>query len=666
MTKLDKCWDIDLDIKTPGDIKECDSNYSGSNVTRIDEKHIRVEIKDSDYNQDIILTYRFDSTADSYIIIQHDERVNKHAFHLSITPQQSKEEIDDWEPRGEFIILLDRSGSMMGDSIQLAKEAVCLFIKSLPEDSYFNVISFGSGFKMLSNESMRYEGQNIKNAIEKVKNYDADMGGTEIFDALNMALKAERKAGYPLFLFLLTDGEINNTSQVLELIMTETRPCKISTIGIGSGVSTYLINEVAKFGKGSSQLIYNVNEIKPAVVSSLKKVLIPGISSIQVTNKDDFELLGPSNPFDSFFGNKITYSGILNNNDPVQELTLKYRDDQLDQEITLSMPLLLSESVSSSSALVLAVKKSFLNSTTQDIITNSVRYQVLSPYTAFLGIEKVQRKILKTSSRHCLFDEESERLTDMIPQSYVIPQSCVEYESFCVGSAPVSIASQSLFNEMDVDQTFEEIEANYTCLSLPPPINTFAASSPLPPVPLSAPRLPPPPPPPLSAVRPPPPPPLYVPPPPPLYVPPPPKIINTATEALKRLRNSLQKQCIIEEGQKQQNIIMIFDDAHSSPELIDIQRSPSPKYGRILDSLIDLQLANGMWEYSVDLENLIKSLIAKDLADKSDQFVTLLVLSILTEKFKDYEDVWDLIVAKTRRWLKKNGLQQKSIAELTI
>ena len=46
--------------------------------------------------------------------------------------------------KGEFVFLLDRSGSMGGKRIEKAKEALVKFIKSLPKDSFFNVVSFGS------------------------------------------------------------------------------------------------------------------------------------------------------------------------------------------------------------------------------------------------------------------------------------------------------------------------------------------------------------------------------------------------------------------------------------------------------------------------------------------------------------------------------------------
>ena len=60
--------------------------------------------------------------------------------------KNSIEELEEKEGAGkEYIFLIDRSGSMKY-TIELAKEALILFLQSLPTGCKFNICSYGKNF----------------------------------------------------------------------------------------------------------------------------------------------------------------------------------------------------------------------------------------------------------------------------------------------------------------------------------------------------------------------------------------------------------------------------------------------------------------------------------------------------------------------------------------
>lgn len=65
----------------------------------------------------------------------------------------------------EYICVVDRSGSMSGTAMKNAKEALKLFIHSLPaENTFINIYSFGSKFSYLWENSQSYTTTGIAHA----------------------------------------------------------------------------------------------------------------------------------------------------------------------------------------------------------------------------------------------------------------------------------------------------------------------------------------------------------------------------------------------------------------------------------------------------------------------------------------------------------------------
>ena len=184
--------------------------------------------------------------------------------------------------KGEFVFILDRSGSMSGNRIQMAIQALQYFLKSIPPDSYFNVVSFGSSYNMMFNESKQYSEEIIEKAIQEISLYSDDLGGTELYYPLKAVFEAEKHQGYPKNLFVLTDGDISNTKQVLELIAKNNEGCRVYTIGIGNGCSNELIVEGANAGKGKHEFIADNDDMNEKIIGLLKDSLSSFLTDIRL------------------------------------------------------------------------------------------------------------------------------------------------------------------------------------------------------------------------------------------------------------------------------------------------------------------------------------------------------------------------------------------------
>lgn len=105
------------------------------------------------------------------------------------------------------------------------------------------------------------------------------MGGTEIDTALKDIFMIPRKKQFPRHIFLLTDGCISNEQQVINLVENNVKNSRLHTIGIGNGVSQYLISQCAEKGKGISINLEDDSDVTGQIIGLLDKALSPYLDS---------------------------------------------------------------------------------------------------------------------------------------------------------------------------------------------------------------------------------------------------------------------------------------------------------------------------------------------------------------------------------------------------
>ncbi|MFJ8261708.1 VWA domain-containing protein [Rummeliibacillus sp. NPDC094406] len=163
-----------------------------------------------------------------------------------------------------LVIVMDRSGSMTGNKIELAKEAAARSVELLRKNDTFGFIAFDDRpWSIIDTAPLK----NKKQAIADILSVSPE-GGTEIFQSLQLAyqqlepLKLQRK-----HIILLTDGQSSTSSSYEQLIEGGKKSnITLSTVAIGDDADRRLLEELARFGTGR---FYDVRdeETVPSILS---------------------------------------------------------------------------------------------------------------------------------------------------------------------------------------------------------------------------------------------------------------------------------------------------------------------------------------------------------------------------------------------------------------
>ncbi|KAL4681842.1 hypothetical protein H8959_007319 [Pygathrix nigripes] len=193
---------------------------------------------------------------------------------------------------GEFVFLMDRSGSMQSPMssqdtsqlrIQAAKETLTLLLKSLPMGCYFNIYGFGSSYEAYFPKSVKYTQQTMEEALGRVKLMQADLGGTEILAPLQNIYRGPSIPGHPLQLFVFTDGEVTDTFSVIKEVRINRQKHRCFSFGIGEGASTSLIKGIARASGGTSEFITGKDRMQSKALRTLKRSLQPVVEDVSLS-----------------------------------------------------------------------------------------------------------------------------------------------------------------------------------------------------------------------------------------------------------------------------------------------------------------------------------------------------------------------------------------------
>ncbi|CAF3697567.1 unnamed protein product [Adineta steineri] len=401
-------------LNSPSHLVDIDLSMDDAYMITFAQKHTYLD-------RDILLDIKLsDKRANTFIVLEPN------AAMAAVTPFEEDCYLTlDSKQTNEFIFILDCSKSMKNENkIGFAREAMLLFLKNLPNNCYFNIIKFGTKYDCLFNESTAfYNSINVRIAEKFISQIRADLGGTEILAPLQWLERHPPQTDRARQVFLLTDGEVSNVSEVLELCRSMASSTRIFSFGLGATPSRSLVKGLARATNGRFVFIPPNTNIDIYIEEQLRKAIRRCITNIRVDwnlgvnvenvpNElppayiDDRLIIyaltnNQTIPFNhrssieirtdqSYYRLGITDSDrITNNNKMIERLAAKALILQLEHcKISrTTQKKVRFEDIADNDSLKNEISQSKQHRK-QRIIDLSLRYNILSPYTVFIGIEK--------------------------------------------------------------------------------------------------------------------------------------------------------------------------------------------------------------------------------------------------------------------------------------
>lgn len=209
----------------------------------------------------------------------------------------------------DLSLVVDVSGSMSGQKLDQAKGALRQALASLRPEDRFRLVAFSSGVRHFR-EGWAPATQNaLREARAFVDNLQAD-GGTNIAGALDAVLGTSvPESRLPIILFL-TDGLPSVGEQQPDRIASQAAGrigrARVFTVGIGHDVNTYLLDRLAREGRGAAEYVAPDASVEVAVGNMLNKLRRPALVNLRIVETPVRLVdMSPAQLPDLFFGEEL-------------------------------------------------------------------------------------------------------------------------------------------------------------------------------------------------------------------------------------------------------------------------------------------------------------------------------------------------------------------------
>ncbi|MCX4243549.1 VIT domain-containing protein [Paraliomyxa miuraensis] len=191
--------------------------------------------------------------------------------HFTLIVQPPELDVDGLVGARELLFVVDVSGSMHGVPLEICKVAMKEAIGGLRPVDTFNIVTFAGSTGLAFDEPRPANDHNVREALAFVSGLRAG-GGTEILDAIDVALADDPGGERHRYVFFLTDGFVSieddvyaRTTKWIDALARRGRRARVFSLGVGASVNHELLANLAKAGRGLTHTVGTREDPRRAV-----------------------------------------------------------------------------------------------------------------------------------------------------------------------------------------------------------------------------------------------------------------------------------------------------------------------------------------------------------------------------------------------------------------
>ncbi|MCG6913992.1 VIT and VWA domain-containing protein [bacterium BMS3Abin03] len=306
---------IKIDLKTNKEIKNIYSPTHPVDVVNKDNHNAVISFEEENTKPDIDfkLYYNTDNDEVGLSLLTYKSPGEDGYFFLTASPSFiiNENQID----LKNITFVIDVSGSMAGNKIKQAKKALLYCIENLNPGDGFDIIRFSTEAYSLFNKIENADETNINKAGKFIDNLKP-VGGTNIEEALKIALQENGTSGRTHLIVFITDGkptigETNEDILLKKIKNSNTRNKSIFTFGIGNEINTHLLDKITELTKAYRTYIGEKEDIEIKISGFYDKVQSPVLTNLNLSFGNGIRTFQnyPNDLPDLFKGSSITVFG---------------------------------------------------------------------------------------------------------------------------------------------------------------------------------------------------------------------------------------------------------------------------------------------------------------------------------------------------------------------